>query len=122
MEWVVHFEPSSTEGGGPSYESGAAAGGAIVRGVVGIRMSAWYRHDGGYVDRDDPFDSATVDADSNRSMSKSERLALAIASNDSLNFTTSVSYQSLGVHDTSTFYESLSDPAADVFKNGRLLA
>jgi len=63
-----------------------------------------------------------VDADSNGSTSKSARVAVAIAPNDSLKLTTSVSYQSLAVHDTGTYYESLSDPNSGVFKNGRLLA
>jgi len=119
---LVHSEIAATEYGGPSYETGVAGGGGLVPDVIGVRASAWYRHDGGYVDRVDPLDGSTVDADSNGSTSKSARVAVAIAPNDSLKLTTSVSYQSLAVHDTGTYYESLSDPNSGVFKNGRLLA
>ncbi|HYL69915.1 MAG TPA: TonB-dependent receptor plug domain-containing protein, partial [Candidatus Dormibacteraeota bacterium] len=51
----AHAEWATTERGEPSYEAGAAAGGPLVRGVLGFRFSAWRRSDGGYVDRVDPF-------------------------------------------------------------------
>ena len=47
-------ETSYTEGGSISYEGGVAAGGPIVDGVFGVRASAWYRRDGGWIDRIDP--------------------------------------------------------------------
>ena len=40
-----------TEGGAPSYEGGAAFGGPIVEDKIGFRASAYYRRDGGYIDR-----------------------------------------------------------------------
>src|SRR5271167_3413281 len=44
-------ETSYTEGGAPSYESGVAAGIPVIDGVFGVRISAWYRRDGGWIDR-----------------------------------------------------------------------
>src|ERR1700694_166251 len=40
--------------GAPSYEAGAAYGAPIIDGTLGFRVSAWYRRDGGWVDRIDP--------------------------------------------------------------------
>ena len=39
------------DGGGQSYEAGAAFGGPIIDGVLGFRVSASFREDGGWVDR-----------------------------------------------------------------------
>jgi len=44
-------EVAVTRHGDPSYEAGAAVGGPIVQDQLGFRVSAWYRRDGGYVDR-----------------------------------------------------------------------
>src|SRR6202171_5664778 len=44
-------ELATTKHGDPSYELAAAAGGPIIDDVLGIRVSASYRRDGGYVDR-----------------------------------------------------------------------
>ncbi len=112
---------SQTEHGGPSYETGAAAGGPIVDDRVGLRVSAWYRDDGGYVDRIDPFTGATVDSEANRSSSRALRAAAAFAPTESLRITPSLSYQSVGRHDSPIFYPALSNPGAGVFNNGKLL-
>jgi iron complex outermembrane recepter protein len=114
-------EVSQTEYGGPSYETGAAAGGPIVDGHVGLRISAWYRDDGGYVNRVNPFTGATVDTDANRSSSRALRAAVVFAPTESLRITPSFSYQSVGLDDSPIFYPSLSNPSAGVLDNGKLL-
>jgi iron complex outermembrane receptor protein len=114
-------EVSQTEYGGLSYETGAAAGGPIVEDRVGLRMSAWYRDDGGYVNRVDPFTGATVDSEANRSSSRAVRAAVAFAATESLRITPSLSYQSVGRHDSPIFYPYLSNSSAGVFDNGKLL-
>lgn len=43
-------EFSSTKGGDPSYEAGAAFGGPLIDGKLGFRASAFYRREGGYID------------------------------------------------------------------------
>ena len=42
-------EVSFTQDGAPSYELGAAVGGPIVDDSFGFRVSAWARHDGGFL-------------------------------------------------------------------------
>lgn len=114
-------EVSQTEYGGPSYEIGAAAGGPIVDGRVGLRISAWYRDDGGYVNRINPFTGATVDNEANRSSSRALRAAVAFAPIESLRITPSLSYQYVGHHDSPIFYPYLSNTSVGAFNNGKLL-
>src|SRR6202045_1994291 len=68
-------ETSYTQGGAPSYESGLAVGTPVVDGVFGIRFSAWYRRDGGWIDRIDPTTLQLVDANANRVGTAALRLA-----------------------------------------------
>src|ERR1035441_5328590 len=51
-------EISNTQGGVPSYELGVAAGTPLIDGTLGVRVSAWYRYDGGYINRIDPVSLA----------------------------------------------------------------
>ncbi|WP_234715818.1 TonB-dependent receptor [Sphingopyxis macrogoltabida] len=44
-------ELATTEGGGLSYEGGAAVGGPIIKDKLAFRVSGYYRRDGGYIDR-----------------------------------------------------------------------
>ncbi len=122
FQGYTEAEASFTQGGSPSYELGAAFGGPVIPGVVGFRASAWSRHEGGYVDRIDPFNGATVDPDANRANSDAFRIAATIAPSHDLRLTPSVEYQTVRVHDTSTFYTYLSNPADGVLQNGKLLA
>jgi iron complex outermembrane recepter protein len=114
-------EVVQTESGGPSYEAGAAAGGPLVAGRVGLRISAWYREDAGYVDRVNPFNGATADRHANRSVSQAVRAALTLAPTESLRITPSFSYQSQQRNDSPIFYPYLSNTRAGDFSNGKLL-
>lgn len=115
-EWDV------TAGGGPSYEAGAAAGGPLIPEHLGFRLSAWYRADGGYVDRVNPFTGTVVDASSNRVGSRSVRGALTWSPTETLSVTPSLTYVSTRAHDSPSFFTYLSDPGAGVLDNGSLLA
>jgi outer membrane receptor protein involved in Fe transport len=44
-------EAASIQSGSPSYEFGTAIGGPLVEDKLGFRVSAFFRHDGGYIDR-----------------------------------------------------------------------
>jgi outer membrane receptor protein involved in Fe transport len=112
---------STTEQGSLSYEAGAAAGGALIPDILGARVSAWYRDEGGYVNRLNPFTDAVVDADANRSWSEALRVALAIAPSEGLRITPALSYQAEHVHDAPVFYTYMSDPSTGLFNSGRLL-
>jgi iron complex outermembrane recepter protein len=112
-------EISTTDHGGANVEIGAAVGGPLVAGTVGARVSAWYRDDGGYVARIDPFTGGVVDGDANRSASRALRLSLAFVPGESLRIMPSFSYQSVNLHDTPAFYAD--PPPPDRLDNGKLL-
>jgi outer membrane receptor protein involved in Fe transport len=118
---LYRSEVSATEHGATNYEAGVAAGGPLISDVLGARVSAWYRLDGGYVDRIDPFTGATVDADANHSASKLLRLNFAFEPDDRWRIVPGFIYQSVGLHDTPTFYANQSAPAAGLIDNGKLL-
>jgi iron complex outermembrane recepter protein len=117
---LYRAELGTTEYGSPSYEAGAAVGGPLVTDVLGFRVSGWLREDGGYVDRVDPATGATVDANSNRYVSKVARGALTFAPAASVHITPSLTYQSISVHDPSTFDLTQSDPGRGLFRNATL--
>src|ERR1700730_4920302 len=114
-------EIAQTDHGGLSYETGAAAGGPIVSDTLGFRVSAWYRTDGGFVNRVDPLSGAPVDTNANRTEAKSFRFAVTGAPLDGLTITPSFVYQSQQSHDSSAFMRYLSNPNAGQFNNGSLL-
>jgi outer membrane receptor protein involved in Fe transport len=121
LSQLYRFEISTTEHGGTNFELGAAAGGPLVDGALGARVSAWYRADGGYVNRIDPFTGADVDADANRGVDRALRLAVAYEPTDALRITPAFSYQSMDVHDTPSFFAAPPTLAAGMLNNGKLL-
>src|SRR6202163_3799389 len=58
-------EVSYTEGGAPNYEAGLAVGGPIIDDVLGFRVSAWFRRDGGWIDLVDPTTLQRVQKNAN---------------------------------------------------------
>jgi iron complex outermembrane receptor protein len=116
---TARSEFSSTENGDPSYEAGVAAGGPLVDDKLAFRMSAYYRKDGGYVER---IPQATVSpkvaSDDNWTNAATGRLALAWRATDSLLITPSVAWQRQRSHGTSAFWERESDPQSGRFLNG----
>lgn len=111
-------EVSFTRGGDPGYEAGIAAGGPLVDGKFGARITAWYRQDGGWIDRVDPFTMATVDKRSNHTETALLRLAGVWAVNDHWTVTPSIYYQDSQQHDVGTYWQALSDPSSHRFING----
>src|SRR6266566_9874399 len=68
-------EVATTEGGDLSYEAGAAIGGPLVEGKFGARVSLWYRKDGGFIDRINPYTRAVEDTNGNHDETYLVRLA-----------------------------------------------
>jgi len=89
--------------------------------MLGGRVSAWYRSEGGYIDRVDPFNDQTVDPNTNRSTQKALRAGITFELNESLRITPLVTYQSSDLHDAPIFYSYLSAPSDGLFRSGRLL-
>jgi outer membrane receptor protein involved in Fe transport len=109
-------ETSYTEGGDLSYESGVAAGGPIIDGVFGLRFSAWYRRDGGWIDRIDPsavpngtYD--VVDKNANSDGTAALRLAGLWQPNDAIRVTPSILYQNSQRNDVTIYWPEYSDPS-----------
>jgi outer membrane receptor protein involved in Fe transport len=115
----VRGEIAVTARGAPSYEAGVSADGPLVAGgVAGFRVDAWLRHDGGFVDRVDPYTDTIVDKNANWVRSKVGNVAVTVAPTSSVQITPSFRYQTADVHDTSTFFVDLSDRGSGILRNG----
>jgi iron complex outermembrane receptor protein len=110
-------EVSFTQYGEPSYEAGIAHGGPIVDGELGFRVSAWYRRDGGWIDRVDPTTLAVVDKNANTDETLVMRLAAIWQPLSAVTVTPSMFYQNRQEHDDSTYWPVVSDPSAGRFNN-----
>ncbi len=132
----LRSELGSTKNGDASYELGAAIGGPIIDNVLGFRVSASFRRDGGYVDRvaytratatpvtdalTPPTYSSDVYANSNWQQTTSLRGELKWAVTDAVSVSPSFYYQELHINDTAIYWPNLSDPGNDVYRNGNRL-
>ncbi len=106
-------ETSYTEGGSASYETGVAGGTPIVDGVLGVRFSAWFRHDGGWIDRVDPTTLDVVDKNANRADTSALRVAVLWKPNDAISVTPSIIYQNQQRNDVTIYWPEYSDPGKD---------
>lgn len=122
-------ESSYSDQVGSSYEGGLAVGGPVVEDVLGFRASAFYRRDGGWIDRVDRNTGAIVDRDSNWGESYALRLATTWAPREGIEITPAVyhqyRYQNAGQgfpintgDGGSASWESFSNPGAGIFRNG----
>ena len=132
----IRSELATTRDGDPNYELGAAGGGPIIDDVLGFRVSASYRRDGGWVDRvnytltadqaGNPFLptpelNRVTHSDANWQETVTLRGALKWAVNDSLSVSPSLYYQQLHINDTASYWVGLSNPSSDAFYNGNAL-
>jgi iron complex outermembrane recepter protein len=129
-------EGAGTQDAAGSYEAGSAFGGPILRDVLGFRVSAFFRHDGGYIDRvPETFtlnnrsgagfgDASTAmrtgsgQDNANSQNTIALRAALKAQLADNLSITPSFYLQHQTQNDIdNTFNLSGSDPSAGVFTN-----
>ena len=109
-------EYSYTQGGEPSYEIGMAGGTPLIDGTLGVRVTAWYRYDGGWINRIDPeppFD--TVQSNANYTQTKVVRVAAVWAPADNWKVTPSYFYQDRYANDVQNYWPLYSDPSNDRF-------
>jgi iron complex outermembrane receptor protein len=101
----MRTELALTERGDWGYEAAGAVGGPIADDTFGFRVSGYYRHDGGYVDRI-PFypDRGTPEKDSNSRDTMGGTLAFTWAPTDWIKITPSVFYQQVDRDDTEQFW------------------
>ncbi|MDF8333702.1 TonB-dependent receptor [Novosphingobium cyanobacteriorum] len=119
-------ELATTRSGDPSYEAGIAAGFAVVPDKIGVRASAYYRRDGGWVDRK-PFNVATPDnteyyKNANDSDTLALRGAVTFKLGQVLSLTPSLYYQRIRNHDSGTLWGNLTNTGKGQFVNGYSLA
>jgi len=127
----VRSELATTRRGDTSYEAGAAFGAPIIDGVLGFRVSASFRHDGGWVDRANYTLSpdqtpvlqevSTGQGDANWHETLTLRGALKWAVSDTLTVSPSFYYQDLHINDTASYWVALSDPRSQRYLNGNAL-
>ena len=106
-------ETSYTEGGAPSYETGIAGGMPVIDGVFGVRVSAWFRRDAGWIDRIDPTTLEVVDKNANSDGTAVLRLAALWQPNDAIRVTPSMLYQNSQRNDVTIYWPEYSDPSAN---------
>jgi outer membrane receptor protein involved in Fe transport len=108
-------ETSYTEGGAPSYEAGLAGGTPVIDGVLGVRVSAWFRRDGGWIDRIDPTTLQVVDPNANSNNTVALRFAALWQPTEGLRITPSILYQNSHRNDVTIYWPEYSDPKSDNF-------
>jgi outer membrane receptor protein involved in Fe transport len=108
-------EVSFTQGGDPSYEAGIAVGGPLVEGTFGARITAWYRKDGGWIDRVNPDTGALEDKRANHNETTLLRLAAVWAPNDRWTVTPSFYYQDEKKNDADNYWTLYSNPSSHRF-------
>jgi iron complex outermembrane receptor protein len=110
-------ETSYTQGGAPSYEAGIAAGGPIIDGVLGVRASAWFRRDGGWIDRIEPTSLDILDRNANHDQTTVLRFAATWAPVAGVAITPGILYQNRERNDVSYYWPTYSDPNADRYES-----
>jgi iron complex outermembrane recepter protein len=108
-------EVSSTQGGQPSYEAGVAGGTPLIDGTLGVRLTAWYRYDGGWIDRIDPVSLETTQKNANYTQTKVVRIAAVWAPADNWKVTPSYFYQDRYANDVQNYWPLYSNPSSDRF-------
>lgn len=110
-------EIATTHKGGLSYEAGVAIGAPIIEDKLGLRASAWYRRDGGYVDRFDPLTGARTREDMNRTDNYTARIALGWQPVEALTITPSLYFQEVNSQDGPSYSIARSDIDSSDFRN-----
>ena len=108
-------ETSYTEGGAPSYEAGLAGGTPVIDGVLGVRVSAWFRRDGGWIDRIDPTTLQVVDPNANSDNTVALRFAALWQPIEGIRVTPSILYQNSHRNDVTIYWPEYSDPKSDSY-------
>jgi outer membrane receptor protein involved in Fe transport len=112
-------EFSGTQYGAPSYEGGAAVGGPIVDSKLGFRVSAWGRHDGGWIDKVDYMDpNKVLESNTNSVDTYVVRGAVNWQPMASLTITPSVFYQNRYQNNIDDYWVGISNPDNGDYRTG----
>ncbi len=115
MQVYGRSEMSSIEGGSSNYEAGAALGLPLVEDKLGMRVSGWYRHDGGWVDRVGPlvetgYDPTKIQKNINQQDSQAFKLDFLWQPGAAVSILPSVYYQKNEADDIAQIFAKTSDP------------
>jgi len=110
-------EVAYTQGGAPSYEAGVAGGTPLIDGVLGARLTVWYRRDGGYIDQIDPVTLSRVQKNANYDNTTMIRLSAVWAPTEKLTVTPSFYYQDRYRNNNEDYWPLYSNPQNDRFVN-----
>jgi iron complex outermembrane recepter protein len=110
-------EVSYTEGGSVSYEGGIAAGGPLIDGKLGARLTVWYRRDGGWIDHIDPVSLETTQKNANFEETVLYRLAAVWAPFDNWTVTPGIYYQDRFRNNEDSYWPLYSNPSNNQFVN-----
>jgi outer membrane receptor protein involved in Fe transport len=103
--------------GGWSYDLGAAGGGPLIDDKLGIRVSAYYRRDGGWIDRYNLLSDELLSHNSNYADSYVLRFSMRWAATENLQITPSFFYQRVNQNDQTAYFTYVSNPGQAQFKS-----
>ena len=98
-------EVAYTDLGAPSYEAGVAGGIPLIQDQLAFRASAWYRDQGGYIDRVSRDTGQLLDPNSNGSFTQAARLAVGWRPLDTLTITPAILFQHAHIEDADLYWE-----------------
>ena len=110
-------EAAYTDYGAPSYDAGFAAGGPLIAGVLGYRVSIDDQHEGGWIDRVQRSNDDILDANANYVDTRPIHIAVTYAPTDNLKITPSYFTQETYRNDEDLYWEGLSDPDTGHFNS-----
>ncbi len=106
-EVTTRAEVSSVDHGDMSYEGAIAAGGPIIEDKLGIRASAIYRRQGGYMDHVSLYTGEQFANNTNWRETTAGRLSMLWVATDNLRITPSLYYSKEYLHDSELFFGNI---------------
>jgi iron complex outermembrane recepter protein len=98
-------EVAYTDMGAPTYEAGLAGGVPLIQDQLAVRASAWYRSEGGYIDRVSRATGQVLDPNSNGNFTQAARLVIGWRPLAGLTITPSIFFQHAHIEDADLYWE-----------------
>lgn len=111
----ARMEVNGIQNGSMGYEGGVAYGTSLVEDKVGLRISVWHQHQGGYIDNVDQTTRETKQKNINQRDADVLRLAVALKPSERLTITPSIYFQKLSAGDIGWIWDQYSNPSKSQF-------